>query len=242
MDEISIEGTEKQTENDYNFNKSNNEESIIKTTSVNDLKLIKNEVKSDDNIIEDNINKVSKKKLPTQKRKLYKYVGRTLFLFLDKYGNPIFIIGPHWPVFICFITLISSIMLFLYLKYWTVFGFKIKLSGYIIFGTFILSYIYTSLFNPGYPRNTIGRTFGIPKNDYYYCEYCGFYLRKCSYGSHCDICQICIEKHEHHCVWTGHCIGKNNKITFYIFLISIFSLLIYYGYAFYKGLSLTLKK
>ena len=67
MDEISIEGTEKQTENDYNFNKSNNEESIIKTTSVNDLKLIKNEVKSDDNIIEDNINKVSKKKIINSK-------------------------------------------------------------------------------------------------------------------------------------------------------------------------------
>ena len=227
-----------------NINKINNEESILKTLPGNSLELIKNEYKpSEENINNEiiDIDEIKSKKVSTHKCQLYKYVGRTLFVFLDKYSNPLFIIGPHWPVFICLTTLVSSIMIYFYLKYWSVFGFKTKLLGDIIFWTFILSYTYTSLINPGYPRNTLGRSIGIPKNDYYYCEYCGFYLRKCAYASHCDLCQICIEKHDHHCIWTGHCIGKNNKITFFIFLISVFCLTIYFAYAFYEAFCQSLK-
>ena len=62
-------------------------------------------------------------------------------------------------------------------------------------------------------------------------------MKKISYGSHCDLCDICIEKYDHHCVWTGHCIGKNNKITFYIFVPSIFILLFYFAFAFVQGLA-----
>ena len=217
------------------------EDSILKNAESNknnNFELIKNEIKpSEDNVTEGvfpSENKITK--IPAQNCQFYKFVGRTLFLFLDKYSNPLFIIGPQWPIFICLTTVISLIMLFLYLKYWCVYGFYTKLIGVILFWAFIISYTYTSLINPGYPRNTIGRAFGIPKNDYYYCEYCGFYLKKCSYGSHCEICQICIEKHDHHCVWTGHCIGKNNKISFYIFVVSVFCLIFYFGYAFYEGL------
>ena len=202
-----------------------------------DSELIKDELKhkDDNNII--NINQSKITQLPIQKPKFYQYVGRTMFLFLDKYSNPIFIIGPNWPLFICLITSISSIMLMFYLKFWDTFGFKTKIFRSSIFWIFIISYTYTSLINPGYPRNTLGRTFGIPKNDYYFCEYCGFYFRECSYGSHCDICQIFIEKHDHHCVWTGHCIGKNNKNTFIIFTLSLFVLLLYYTYALYLVVS-----
>ena len=213
-----------------------NEESILKEAGKNEFGLIKNEIKpSEDNSIEYDEN--SNKKIVSKKCKLYQFVGRTLFIFLDKYSNPLFIIGPHWPIFICLSVIISLIMLLIYYKFWAVFGFYTKLFGEILYWTFIISYTYTSLINPGYPRNTIGRTFGIPKNEYYFCEYCGFYLRKYSYGAHCDICQICIEKYDHHCFWTGHCIGKNNKITFEVFLISLFCLILYFCFTFYKGLS-----
>ena len=224
-------------DNESNIPKVNNEESILKSAKGNNLGLIKNELKaSDDNMIIESLDEMKNKKIPTQKCKLYIFVGRNLFLFLDKYSNPLFIIGPNWLMFICLLSSLSLVMLFIYLKFWQVFGYYTKLFGKIIYFTFFISYTYTSLINPGYPRNTIGRAFGIPKNDYYYCEYCGFYLRKCSYGSHCEICQICIEKYNHHCVWTGHCIGKNNTITFYIFLISTFCLIIFFGYGTYEGL------
>ena len=165
------------------------------------------------------------------------YVGRSLFIFFDRYNNPLFIIGPQWPMIIFVDSIILSLMLFLYIKFWKYLCFATRLFGSINFWTAFLSYTYTSIINPGYPKNTIGRNFRIPKNDYYFCDYCRFYLRKTSYGSHCDLCDICIEKYDHHCVWTGHCIGKNNKITFCIFVPSIFILLIYFSFAFVQGIS-----
>jgi hypothetical protein len=38
---------------------------------------------------------------------------------------------------------------------------------------------------------------------------------------------IFILGYDHHCPWTSKCVGKNNKIFFYIFIISTFTLLIY---------------
>ena len=79
------------------------EESILKQAGDNNnFGLINNEVKPSDYNIDETLpdeNKIGKK------CKLYKPVGNTLFLFLDKYSNPIFIIGvnlllaPALPMF-----------------------------------------------------------------------------------------------------------------------------------------------
>lgn len=231
MTEVSIEN-EKEKNID---NKASQDVETFKQTPIQNSDLIKNELHPDDNIIEDISNDQPKIEQP-KKCRLYIYVGRSLFIFLDKYNNPLFIIGPQWPMIIFVDSIIISLMLFLYIKFWKYLCFATRLFGSINFWTAFLSYTYTSIINPGYPKNTIGRNFGIPKNDYYFCDYCRFYLRKTSYGSHCDLCDICIEKYDHHCIWTGHCIGKNNKITFYIFVPSIFILLFYFGFAFVEGL------
>ena len=231
MTEVSIEN-EKEKNID---NKASQDVETFKQTPIQNSDLIKNEQHPDDNIIEDISNDQPKIEQP-KKCRLYFYVGRSLFIFLDKYNNPLFIIGPQWPMIIFVDSIIISLMLFLYIKFWKYLCFATRLFGSINFWTAFLSYTYTSIINPGYPKNTIGRNFGIPKNDYYFCDYCRFYLRKTSYGSHCDLCDICIEKYDHHCIWTGHCIGKNNKITFYIFVPSIFILLFYFGFAFVEGM------
>ena len=231
MTEVSIEN-----EREKNIdNKASQDVETFKQTPIQNSDLIKNELHPDDNIIEDISNDQPKIEQP-KKCRLYFYVGRSLFIFLDKYNNPLFIIGPQWPMIIFIDSIIISLMLFLYIKFWKYLCFATRLFGSINFWTAFLSYTYTSIINPGYPKNTIGRNFGIPKNDYYFCDYCRFYLRKTSYGSHCDLCDICIEKYDHHCIWTGHCIGKNNKITFYIFVPSIFILLFYFGLAFVEGM------
>ena len=56
-----------------------------------------------------------------------------------------------------------------------------------------------------------------------------------------NICQACIREHDHHCPWTGKCIGKYNLISFYIFVNSLMAYLImifvtFYGYMFYRNL------
>ena len=46
--------------------------------------------------------------------------------------------------------------------------------------------------------------------------------------SHCNICDYCIEKFDHHCPWIGTCIGKKNYFFFMLYIIfsAIYFLLI----------------
>eukprot|EP00924_Labyrinthula_sp_SR-Ha-C_P008415 maker-scaffold_11-snap-gene-12.12-mRNA-1 protein AED:0.01 eAED:0.01 QI:135/1/1/1/0/0/2/973/218 len=48
------------------------------------------------------------------------------------------------------------------------------------------------------------------------CRYCNIF--RPSGARHCYDCQACIAEHDHHCPWTGKCIGKNNMKSFQLFL------------------------
>ena len=75
---------------------------------------------------------------------------------------------------------------------------------------------------------------GIPgkehyKNEYYknykgnykllqMCHKCNIILLKSSKGGHCVLCNICIMRYDHHCVWIGKCVGKYNFVLFFFFI------------------------
>ena len=127
MTEISIEN-----QNDKNIDKNSSEEnSTDNQTKKQNNDLLKNEVKPNDNIIEYTSSEQSNIVNPT-KCKLYMFVGRTLFIFFDKYSNPIFIIGPHWPMIIFVISIISIPMLLLYLNYQKVFFYLNSLNNHLM--------------------------------------------------------------------------------------------------------------
>lgn len=46
-------------------------------------------------------------------------------------------------------------------------------------------------------------------------------------ASHCYDCGVCVDKLDHHCPWTGKCIGKKNLSPFYSFLWSLTFLIIF---------------
>ena len=50
--------------------------------------------------------------------------------------------------------------------------------------------------------------------------------------NHCRFCNVCIEGFDHHCVWVGKCIGKNNLKTFYGLLFSVLFFYVYIIVAF----------
>ena len=75
---------------------------------------------------------------------------------------------------------------------------------------------------------------GIPKREYYkkriekeykgdfkklkYCDKCNIIIPKNFRVAHCNYCNICIQKYDHHCPWIGKCVGKYTKIPFYFFI------------------------
>ena len=51
------------------------------------------------------------------------------------------------------------------------------------------------------------------------CVHCDLY--RPPNASHCYECNVCITDLDHHCPWTGKCIGKKNLYRFYAFLFCI---------------------
>ena len=199
--------------------------SKIFVNDINNLKIVnKGKNNKTENLIKNNNN--------NSKSKYYKFVGHTIFVFMDKEDNPLLIIGPEWPLFVCFFSLVNILYFIVTIKFWNKFSYRSKLINQISYWAFTLSYSFTALINPGYPKNNHGRKTGYPRDEYYFCPECHFYVRRKTNASHCYDCGICIEQQDHHCPWTSHCVGKNNIISFYIFILSTLFSICYLPLAF----------
>ena len=103
----------------------------------------------------------------------------------------------------------------------------IKILETIIFFLFLISYLITVLINPGIPnRDYYSNTYfknnnNKPTSGLIQCKKCNIIAPKSLEIRHCDICHVCVMKYDHHCPWTGKCIGKYNLISFYILLFSL---------------------
>jgi hypothetical protein len=151
----------------------------------------------------------------------YHKLGNCYAFFGNKSGDPLFIIGPQWPMFFALTIVLNTIVCFLLIKFWkycTVF-----FRGFGIFCASFFQITFTRCFvaNPGFPKNDIGRQTGIPKEKYKFCPECKFYYDLSKNVNHCFDCGICIEGYDHHCPWVSKCIGKNNLYSFYCFMTGI---------------------
>lgn len=61
----------------------------------------------------------------------------------------------------------------------------------------------------------------------YFCSVCNISKAYGSKTLHCHYCDICIDEFDHHCPFTGKCIGKYNIYPFWAFIILSLSYLIY---------------
>lgn len=99
----------------------------------------------------------------------------------------------------------------------------VAILGYVLYFTQILSHGFCFLFNPGVAviSNTTKRI-GLQM-----CRTCDILLDIETEPVHCEDCDICVEGFDHHCPWTGKCIGRRNLYGFYVFVISTFGFFIY---------------
>ena len=63
------------------------------------------------------------------------------------------------------------------------------------------------------------------------CPFCEIQCPRTKHGlptEHCFVCGVCVEGLDHHCPWTGSCIGHRNIWTFRIFLVATMATVISY--------------
>jgi hypothetical protein len=157
--------------------------------------------------------------------------GNMLMFLFNKKGEPLIVIGPNWQLaFIMFI--IVNIISFCYFFFlWNFLFVFLRIIGIIIYLIQTGSYLTTILMNPGIPSKELYLENYNNLDEigsYRICNVCKIIMRNKDKTDHCDECNICIIGADHHCPWTSKCVGKNNKNMFYIFVFSIFALLIYF--------------
>ncbi|KAM3134625.1 hypothetical protein pb186bvf_013267 [Paramecium bursaria] len=100
-----------------------------------------------------------------------------------------------------------------------------------------LSYLWVALVNPGVANKQNAETLPTTidetnryqnekrRNQQWYCKTCK--LIQLSHTHHCYDCDVCVLEMDHHCPWTGKCIGKGNIKQFYYFLASTLIFMVY---------------
>ena len=157
-----------------------------------------------------------------------KKLGHTLCLFSDKMGNPLIMIGPHWPMYACFCGILSLGFISFFYKFYTILNLFLKIFGVLSFSIYFFSYTGTFLLNPGYPERNVDSLKGNPRIKYKFCMECNIWERIDRNIFHCPECGVCIEGYDHHCPWTGKCIGKKTIYYFYTFITSVFVVFLFF--------------
>ena len=147
--------------------------------------------------------------------------------FADEKGNPLIIIGPHWPLPAGVILVFSIFFFGIIIFFGKIISKSNLIFGYILYIFFLVSYGLTGLMNPGYPELDENTLNNKNKDRTGYCTVCKIWINMEKKTKHCNYCNICIEGMDHHCPWTGKCIGRKNLIPFYFFLLSVIAFMSY---------------
>jgi len=150
--------------------------------------------------------------------KKQRYFGRN-FVFCWYGKEPLFTIGPDWWLFLITWFGLESLGVTIYfiMMKAAVGPAKFVTLSLTIWEGFV--YLLIALINPGlvtsYYKDTIYKRDQQNTN---FCQKCLIFKEKTV--RHCHQCDICVQGYDHHCPFTGKCIGKGNIRLFYLFICS----------------------
>lgn len=122
-------------------------------------------------------------------------------------------LGPHWYVFLLGFSLLSGLGVYVAYFFWGLFSIEMKIGFSFAYTFEMCLYFATALSNPGIITRKVP-VFGKGK---LVCTDC--LTTEEDQAHHCDLCGVCIQRHDHHCVWIGKCVGQNNYHLFMVFVV-----------------------
>ena len=127
-------------------------------------------------------------------------------------------VGPDWYcTVITYGLLIVPSGLFL-LNVAADWGWGMLVPGFVLTLALIVTYTFTACNNPGivWRQHEDEEAAGTGTASLIDCGTCK--LKRPVTAYHCYDCGVCVEHLDHHCPWTGKCIGRDNIKYFYAFL------------------------
>jgi len=142
--------------------------------------------------------------------------------------DPFFTIGPDWQYFLCMwsFMLIAGVLVNVYVAVYL--PVEIRMLTQIVTLFQLLVYLLTSLRNPGIASkaaNEMDPNQIDNDTNPSFCKKCRVLRSNEVY--HCVDCDVCIQGFDHHCPWTGKCVGEGNLRLFYTFLASTMIYIVY---------------
>ncbi|CAK5034321.1 unnamed protein product [Aphanomyces euteiches] len=126
-------------------------------------------------------------------------------------------VGPHWPLMLVTFVVFTAFGMFTICVVVTnpETSWMEALGGTFLVLSSLLSYALVGCTDPGVVHfNPVMKD---PTDTF--CDYCESF--RPTGTTHCSECQVCILEYDHHCPWTGKCIGKNNLSYFYLWLFTL---------------------
>ena len=155
-------------------------------------------------------------------------MGNTrIYFFIKNY--PVISIGSNILIPLLLILFVCLIYLFIWNYFLnTASNVLTKMFNYF-FLIYLISHAFSIFLNPGIPSFEYNKNIKIKLRenkinelDVSQCKICNLTYKLTDKINHCYKCNICYYEQDHHCIWTGHCIGKYNRYFFGIFVFTFF--------------------
>ena len=135
---------------------------------------------------------------------------------LSSMPNPLFYFGPEYRTFFgCSACMYITMIILVIIEFVLIKILIFEILTAIFFVGALFSGIHVFLINPG-----ISFKQNRKNSKYHYCDKCKFsypFIIDNKKFEHCHNCGICLQGQDHHCGVFGKCIGRKNKVTFYLF-------------------------
>ena len=145
-------------------------------------------------------------------------VGATWLICGKKRGRwPLqWFVGPDWCCMLCTYTLVlvptAAFIIFIGEHHWAA-----RYGAVLTGSATLVAFSSAACSDPGVIYREASETGN--EGDVHSCRRCD--VIRPHEARHCYECQVCIDDLDHHCPWTGKCIGKRTLFAFHLFLICL---------------------